>query len=221
MLDHFHSFANLLFISLIALFPVLNPIGSALIINPYLANLNENQRKNAVNKIAIYSFSLCIVCLFAGHYILQLFGITVPVIRIAGGLVICKMGWDTLSKEKQNPDKTITNDDKVESTDINNELFYPLTFPITAGAGTISVLFTLSAHSADSNWENYLINTSAIVLAIIVMTIMIHFFYSKTKVMVDKLGNNGQNIANRIFAFLIFCVGLEIALAGIKTIFHL
>ncbi len=221
-MEHLHNFFHLLFIGLIALFPVVNPIGSALIINPYLAKLSGKDRKNAVNKITIYAFSICIVSLFAGHWVLELFGISIPVIQLAGGILICKMGWESLSADQQeNPDKEIDASNNVASSSINNQLFYPLTFPITTGAGTISVLFTLSAHSADSNWENYLINTSAILLAIIVMCAMVFFFYNNTKKMVDKLGNNGQNIANRIFAFLIFCVGLEIATSGLKTLFHL
>ncbi len=221
-MEHLHNFLHLLFIGLIALFPVVNPIGSALIINPYLARLSENDRKIAVNKITVYAFSICIVSLFAGHWVLELFGISIPVIQLAGGILICKMGWESLSADQQeDPDKEIDDSQNVATSSVKNQLFYPLTFPITTGAGTISVLFTLSAHSADSNWENYLINTSAILLAILIMCAMVYFFYNNTKKMVDRLGNNGQNIANRIFAFLIFCVGLEIATSGVKTLFHL
>ncbi len=221
MLAEFHSFLHLLFIGIIALFPVVNPIGSALIISPYLSKLSEDQKKNAVRKITVYAFCICIVSLFAGHWILELFGISIPVIQVAGGILICKMGWTSLSSDQQqNSDKRIEEEKDAAATDISGQLFYPLTFPITTGAGTISVLFTLSAHSADKNWENYLINTSAILLAILLMCALVFFFYSHTKKIIEKLGVNGQNIANRIFAFLIFCVGLEIAVAGAKAIFH-
>ncbi|MDQ1161599.1 multiple antibiotic resistance protein [Chryseobacterium sp. SORGH_AS 447] len=221
MLVQFHSFLHLLFIGIIALFPVVNPIGSALIINPYLSRLSEGDKRNAVRKITLYAFFICIVSLFAGHWILELFGISIPVIQVAGGILICKMGWTSLSSDQQeNSDKKITEEENTNRSDISDQLFYPLTFPITTGAGTISVLFTLSAHSADKNWENYLINTSAIILAILFMCALVFFFYSHTKKIIEKLGANGQNIANRIFAFLIFCVGLEIAITGAKTIFH-
>ncbi|WP_294213541.1 MarC family protein [uncultured Chryseobacterium sp.] len=217
----FHSFLHLLFIGLIALFPVVNPIGSALIISPYLSRLSESQKKNAVRKITVYAFFICIISLFAGHWILELFGISIPVIQVAGGILICKMGWVSLSSDQpQNSDKEVKDETEIHTADISDQLFYPLTFPITTGAGTISVLFTLSAHSADKNWETYLINTSAIILAIIIMCALVFFFYSHTKTIIQKLGANGQNIANRIFAFLIFCVGLEIAVTGVKAIFH-
>lgn len=73
-----HSFIHLLFIGIIALFPVVNPIGSAFIVNPYFERLSAADRKAAVRKITLYAFCVCTVALFAGHYILELFGISIP-----------------------------------------------------------------------------------------------------------------------------------------------
>lgn len=219
MLEQLHHFVHLLFIGLVALFPVVNPIGSALIINPYLSHLSAGQRTSAVNKITLYAFFICIVSLFIGHWILALFGISIPVIQLAGGILICKMGWESLSaRSTDDPDKQV-NENTETGAAISDKLFYPLTFPITTGAGTISVLFTLSAHSADNNWQNYLVNTSAILLAIILMCVLVYVCYGNTQRLVKRLGANGQTIANRIFAFLIFCVGIDIAVSGIKAIF--
>ena len=104
---------------------------------------------------------------------------------------------------------------------IVNKLFYPITFPATTGAGTISVLFTLSAHGAAFGSQAYFVNTGAILLSVVVICVMIYFFYLNTKNMINYLGSNGENIVNRISAFLIFCVGLQIGVTGIKTLFHL
>ncbi len=221
MTAHFQSFVQLLFFGIIALFPVVNPIGSAFIVNPYLSQLSETEKKAAVKKITMYAFLLCIVSLFAGHWILELFGISIPVIQLAGGIMICKMGWDSLTENK---DEYATHPQEGEGepgpeTRISDKLFYPLTFPVTTGAGTISVLFTLSAHSADAHWSYYLVNTLAIVLAILVMCILIFIFYSNTRRMMHRLGDNGKKVLNRISAFLIFCVGLQIAVTGLKALF--
>ena len=221
MAEHFQSFVQLLFFGIIALFPVVNPIGSAFIVNPYLSQLSETEKKAAVKKITMYAFLLCIVSLFAGHWILELFGISIPVIQLAGGIMICKMGWDSLTENKDEY-AAHPQEGKGEprpETRISDKLFYPLTFPVTTGAGTISVLFTLSAHSADAHWSYYLINTLAIVLAILVMCILIFIFYSNTRRMMQRLGDNGKKVLNRISAFLIFCVGLQIAVTGLKALF--
>jgi multiple antibiotic resistance protein len=217
----YHPFVHFLFIGLIALFPVVNPIGSAFIINPYLENLNTIEKRKAVKKITLYAFSICTVSLFLGHWILELFGISIPVIQLAGGIMICKMGWEFLSSDKKE-EKTIPNTgdkpvvDRYES--IQDQLFFPVTFPITTGAGTISVLFTLSAHSSAKDMTAYLTNTGAILLAIVIMCVLVYIFYLNTKTMINYLGANGQTIVNRITAFLIFCVGLQIAVTGITSL---
>jgi len=217
----YHSFINLVFIGIIALFPVVNPIGSAFIISPYFTNLNSADKKKALLKIVVYAFLICTVSLFAGHWILELFGISIPVIQLAGGIMISKMGWEFLSSDQKpaGPSETESEESAFSGySHIADKLFYPITFPVTTGAGTISVLFTLSAHSAASNKADYYINTLAILVSILAMCGLIYVFYLNTKTIIHFLGSNGENMVNRISAFLIFCVGLQIALTGIKTL---
>lgn len=80
MFNPTHTFVHLLFIGIVALFPVVNPIGSAFMVNPYLSKLPDDERKNAIKKITIYAFTFCVISLFIGHWILELFGISIPVI---------------------------------------------------------------------------------------------------------------------------------------------
>lgn len=215
------SFIDMLFIGIVALFPVVNPIGSAFIVNPYLSELELHEKRKAVKKIALYALILCTIALFAGHWILELFGITIPVVQLAGGVMICKIGWEFLSsdkKEEQKPSEESGDTTRSNYALIQDKLFYPITFPITTGAGSISVLFTLSAHSANVHIQLYLINTGAILLAIIVICSMIYFFYLNTKKIIRVIGKEGEQILNRIMAFLIFCVGLQIGITGIKAL---
>lgn len=215
------SFVDMLFIGVIALFPVVNPIGSAFIVNPFLSNLPTHEKRKAVTKITLYAFILCTISFFAGHWVLELFGITIPIVQLAGGIMICKIGWDLLSpdkKEANNAADEASLNEKSSYADVKDNLFYPITFPITTGAGSLSVLFTLSAHSADKQLNVYLINTAAILLAIILMCVLIYFFFLNTKKIIRVIGPDGEKILNRIIAFLIFCVGLQIAVTGIKSL---
>ena len=66
MYHFYHSFIHFLFIGIIALFPVINPVGSAFIVNPYLSNLGRKERRAAVKKIVLYVLLICTVSLFAG-----------------------------------------------------------------------------------------------------------------------------------------------------------
>ena len=102
-----HSFIHLLFIGTIALFPVVNPIGSAFIVLPYFNNLTEKQKHQAVRKISFYAFMICVVALFTGHWILQIFGLSIPVVQVAGGAVVCALAWNVLADNSKPVDVTI------------------------------------------------------------------------------------------------------------------
>ena len=217
---HFYSYIHFVFIGFIALFPVVNPLGSAFIVSPYFSGLSNKERRNAVKKIVFYVFIMCVFVVLTGRWILELFGISVPVIQLAGGILICKIGWDFLSPPKINDavnPSDETKDLNIE-TNIENKLFYPITFPITAGGGTISVLFTLSAHSSNKDISQYFINTSAILLAVIGMCVLVFVCYVNANKLINYLGSQREKIVNSFMAFLIFCVGLQIAVEGITQL---
>jgi multiple antibiotic resistance protein len=227
MTFHFSTFIHLVFIGFVALFPVVNPIGSAFIINPYFSTLSRKDRISAVKKVTFYAFIICIFTLILGHWVLELFGLSIPIIQLAGGIMICKIGWEFLSSDGPNStDKVITDEPEPENIHlIENKLFFPITFPLTTGAGVIAVLFTLSAHSATSDLYQYLFNIGPLVVSVLGLCVLIFIFYLNTSRLINYIGSNNEKIINRLMAFLIFCVGLQIAAGGvanlIKSIFKL
>jgi multiple antibiotic resistance protein len=217
MYEYLHSFIHLVFIGFIALFPVVNPIGTAFILNPYFSDLSRKDRKKVVKKIVFYCFCVSTLTLIGGHWILELFGLSVPVIQLAGGIMICKIGWEFLStdKPKQNNDLLIKGSEQSHMITLQEKLFYPITFPMTTGAGTIAVLFTLSANSEANTLPHYFLNTGALLLSIIGICILIYIFYVNANGLINYMGSHSEKIINRLSAFLIFCVGLQIAIQGI------
>ncbi|WP_295673604.1 MarC family protein [uncultured Mucilaginibacter sp.] len=223
MPQQINTFIHLVFIGFVALFPVVNPIGSAFIVSPYFADISRKERIRAVKKIAFYCFIICAATVLVGHWILELFGLSIPVIQLAGGIMICRIGWQFLTvddkevKEIEVASKAET--EHAKSTE--NNLFYPITFPITAGAGTIAVLFTLSAQGANADLSVYLLNICALLVSIIGICILIFIFYLNTNRLISFIGLRNEQIINRFMAFLIFCVGLQIAASGIINIIKL
>ena len=135
--------------------------------------------------------------------------------------MICKMGWEFLSAGNNSTEsqvKAAHTAAAVASDRLQDKLFYPITFPVTTGAGTISVLFTLGARSTHEDMREYFLNTGALIIAIIVICALIYIFYVNTKTLIQYMGPKGENVVNRISAFLIFCVGLQIAVNGIKAL---
>ena len=216
MAFNLYSFIHFVFIGFIALFPVVNPLGTAFIVNPYFTKLSNKERKIAVKRIVLYAFAICLITLLTGHWILELFGLSIPIVQLAGGIMICKIGWDFLKPVKQDDElKTEKEAELNQDEGIENKLFYPITFPITTGAGTISVLFTLSAHGSSKNIIQYIIDTGAILLAVIGICVLIFICYVNANKLINYLGSQREKMVNSIMAFLIFCVGLQIAVDGI------
>lgn len=213
---NFHSFIHLVFIGFIALFPVVNPIGSAFIVSPFFSELSHKERVKAVKRIVLYAFTICAFTLFIGRWVLELFGLSVPVIQLAGGIMICKIGWEFLSSDKQLETTSTDKTDLKQVALIENKLFYPITFPITTGAGTIAVLFTLSTQGGDTKeFSQYLLNNGALLISIIGICMLIFIFFVNANRLINYIGSRNEKIVNRLMAFLIFCVGLQIAVGGI------
>jgi len=210
-----HPFLNMVFVGLISLFPAVNPIGTAFVVDPLLTGLSMPQRRSAAKRITFYCFLICIVSLLIGSWILKLFSLSIPIVRMAGGIMIFRMGWMLLtsddnnkeSKEKARPDR--------DPGDIENILFYPLSFPMSTGAGTISVLLTLSAHAEDKNISLHVMNLVAIGVSIVLTCLLIYICYANTPLLIRRLGPRGEQIVNRLSAFLVFCIGLQIFSSGI------
>ncbi len=134
--------------------------------------------------------------------------------------MICKIGWEFLSSDKTE-DQSVTLHEKTEMKHISlldNQLFYPITFPITTGAGTLAVLFTLSAHGNADNLSQYLINTGALLVSVIIICILVFVFFVNANRFIKYVGSHNEKIINRLMAFLIFCVGLQIAVEGITQL---
>lgn len=214
------SFLHLVLIGFVALIPPVNPVGTALIIDPLLGGLDPAERRAAAKRIALYCFVICCASVVAGSWVLKLFGISLPIVQLAGGILICRMGWELLTSDnsvaKESGDTPAGENHKVKTSKL---LFYPISFPMTTGAGTISVLLTLSARGESEVFSEYIGNLGALVVAIVMMCIVIYWCYAFTPLLIKRLGNRGEEIMNRLSAFLVFCVGLQIGVGGLTQIF--
>jgi multiple antibiotic resistance protein len=211
-------FLHLIFFGFISLFPAVNPVGSAFIVDPLLTGLNRQERKNAVKKVTFYCFIICTASALAGSWILKLFGISIPIVQLAGGIMICRMGWQLLTTEDPVKGDQETAHPRRRSGDIDNLLFYPVAFPMTTGAGTISVILTLSAHENEKSLLDHFLNLGALFIAIVLMCVMIYICYANAPRLIHKLGPRGEQIVNRLSAFLVFCIGMQIAYSGIHQL---
>ena len=125
-----------------ALFPIVNPIEAAPFFYGMTAGLSSAERNVMARKVAINGFSLLLGSVVLGPYLLEFFGIRLPVVRIAGGFVVTALGWKLLTQEDWS--------DHVGSADLPKGRrqvgsFYPLTMPLTVGPGSMSVAITIGS----------------------------------------------------------------------------
>lgn len=218
-MEFINSYISIVLASFITLFPVINPIGTSFLLNPFFSGTDKKEQKIIAKKIAIYAFFICTVTVLLGQYILQIFGLSIPVVQIAGGIIICKIGWEFMSETTSESKIELKGSNSFSS--LQNKLFYPITFPTTTGAGTIAVLLTLTAHDRGNTFVHTLINMSAIIVAVIAMCILIYVFYSNTTRFIDRWGDTEKNVVNKLSAFLVFCVGLDISATGVFNLVKL
>ena len=206
-----------------AIFPVVNPPGTALVFLALTQGASPELRRELALKVAKNAFFVLVCSLFAGALILQFYGISIPVLRVAGGLVVAVAGWRLLQEgSTKDLDET---DEPISRTKLVDQTFYPLTLPLTTGPGTIAVVISLglSHHPTTGSAEQavfYLANLAAIVT--IAMAIFLCFAYADR--VRSLLGEAGTDIAVRLSAFILFCIGVQILWSGgselLRSVLH-
>lgn len=203
-----------------ALFPVVNPIGCSVLFLGLTETASHSLRKKVAKKVAIYTFSVLTIVLFAGTYILQVFGISIPVIEVCGGLVIGMMGWDLLGKgDDEAQAKKNSADAESHSHEIGvdylKEAFYPFTFPFTVGPGVIAVMLAVSAHIPKAEMPLGLLEYFGSVLGILIISLLVYFGYSYAQKVVFLLTLEIRQVIMRILSFIMVCIGGEIIWTGV------
>jgi multiple antibiotic resistance protein len=207
---------------LAALFPVINPPGTALVFLSMTKYASAKTRRLLARRVAVNAFFVMTGSLLLGAFILKIYGISVPVLRVAGGLIVAAAGWNLLNAGSQ----TATDEPPIEAvrTDYTSQAFYPLTLPLTTGPGTIAVMISLGlSRSAYSDYGEDLRFVLASLLAAIAIAAMIYVCFAYSDRVERLLGRGGTDIAARLSAFILFCLGIQIIWTGasdlLETVF--
>lgn len=198
-----------------SLFPLVNPIGTSIIVDPYFKNLKGSERFNTVFKVVTYGFILSLGSLIAGSWVLKFMGVSVDVTQAAGGLLISRMGLTMLNSEVKSDDNATDSSSKLD----HNSLFYPIAFPLTVGPGCISVLITLSAHAHANSLEQTWLRLAVLSFSILSIFAITFVCFAFSDRVINRIGPSGSLVLNRLSAFLVFAIGVQMAVLGFKNIF--
>lgn len=199
-----------------ALLPVINPIGSAVLFLGVVPSADHKTMKILARKIALNTIWFLLIVQISGAYILRFFGISLPVVQVAGGLVLATMGWSLLNKP--DPETNTAAPVAASAEKLEEKLFYPLTFPITAGPGCIVVALTLSAHASRRSLFESALAHLGLLFGTILIGIVVYFSYAYADRMAAKLSPAITQGILRVISFILLCIGGEIMWNGIQNL---
>ena len=142
---------------------------------------------------------------------LKIFGLSVPVVQVAGGAVLCALGWKMLDEDAPPPAEAPTVSEDV----VILKAFYPLTLPLTVDPGAIAVAITLGANHAHGV-ERIVVGFIAGILGTALIALCVWLAYRYAQRVALWLGHTRVMVVLRLSAFIVLCIGVEITWNGVK-----
>jgi multiple antibiotic resistance protein len=194
-----------------ALLPIVNPIGSAPMFLAMTRGADGPTRSTLAWRIAINSFLLLFGSLIFGNFVLRLFGLSIPVVQVAGGLVLCRLGWKLLDDDAAGPAPVAKPDTPYDIS----RAFYPLTLPLTVDPGAMAVAVAIGANHSH-NIQNVLVSILGAIVGVAAIVVCVWLAYRYAARVSAWLGHTRMMALLRLSAFIVLCIGVQIGWNGVK-----
>lgn len=190
----------------VGLLPIANPFSTAVVFLVIARRFSPDRRRQQAAKACIYMAGVLGVFLVAGTLIMQFFGISIAAVRVAGGLIVARIGLGMLDPGTA---EEVSDESKAEALRMNDIAFTPLAMPMLSGPGSIAVTLGMAA-GAESVWE-----VLAIAVGIVIVAIISYGVLLGAERVVALLGVTGLDVLTRVMGFLLVCVGLQFVGVGL------
>lgn len=206
-----HDITTMAITVFMGFFAMMNPIANTAVFIGLTANQNQQQRKNTTIKALLTAFIIITAFCLLGKGIFEVFGITLPALRLSGGILVFIVGYNMLhgsaSKLHSHSDTTLDDDDR----DI---AISPLALPILAGPGTIATAMNYSA----SGQILHIIIT-IISFALLCLITFVCFLYGAK--LVEKIGEAGISITTRLMGLILTIIAAQMFIQGVHDAYIL
>lgn len=192
--------------TIVALLPIINPFSTAPMFLAITEGDTDAERREQARKAVIYMVCILVAFLVGGTFIMQFFGLSLPGLRIAGGILVAGVGMRMLYPKD---DAGQTRAEHQESKRKRDVSFTPLAMPSLAGPGAISV--TIGLTSLATSWLDF----AAIIFGILVVAGIVFLTLRLSTRLVGIMGVNGLHAMTKIMGFLILCVGIQFVVNGV------
>ena len=216
-------FLNGFLLAFSALLPLINPLGSALVFMSLVGSAPPKVYLSLARRIAVNNIVFLGTIELVGAAILNFFGISLPIVQVTGGLVIAAMGWKTLNESDASANtrqkrEECDEKDEVLLENLNKKVFYPFTFPVTSGPGTLVTVLTLSAQASRHGLKANLLQHGAVFAAVVVLSVGVFLCYGYAPKITTKISQSTAHGILRVIAFILLCIGVQIAWNGLSAL---
>ena len=190
---------------------VANPLAAMPVFLSLTEQNSDPERLYVAKKSSFYMFLVLIIFLLAGTYIMSFFGISLPGIRIAGGLIILRAAYAML-----NPDVTerkISEEAQEAAKEKEDISFSPMAMPMLSGPGSIAVVIGL-ASQAEGIFDLVIMSGAIVLVALISYGVLRLAPFSA-----KYIGPTGMNAITRMMGFIAMAIGVQFILNGISKFF--
>ena len=205
------------------LLPLINPLGSALVFLGLVGDAPPKLLRSLARRIAINNIIFLGVFEVTGAAILNFFGISLPIVQFSGGIVVAAMGWAVLNERSAGVDTRKKQEEtgtgaEPDTSHLEEGVFYPFTFPITSGPGTLVALLTVTAHIHDKVLTHNLLAHLGVFLSVVVLSVLVYFCYANAPRITKKIPPSTAHGILRVIAFILLCIGIQIAWNGLSAL---
>jgi multiple antibiotic resistance protein len=207
------------FVVFATLTPIINAPGMAPIFLSLTEGVSGTTRHRAARQIAVSGFLLVTGSVLIGSPLLAFFGVSIAAVRVGGGLLVTATAWQLLRSDNSRPLAGPLHEKAAEGSAAAGTIaaFYPLTFPLTVGPGTISMSMTLGAEFAGTHTPVY-VGLAALRIGAALAAMVIYLSYRFADILTRTLGETGTIVFLRLASFILLCIGIQIAWEGLSEL---
>ena len=204
------------------LLPLTNPLSTAALMLGLTKNMSSAEIKRQSALTSIYVFWIMVTAFYGGQAIMNIFGISLPGLRIGGGLIVTFIGFRMLFPTPPNLETTATNASRTEPHNQQSEdiAFVPLAMPTTAGPGTIAMLISIASSTHESPFPPWIVLVAPTLVCLLISLIVWLCLRSAERIM-QVCGKSGIEAVSRMMGFLLACMGVQFVINGILEIVHI
>lgn len=218
MMDLFRAIG----LGLVVLLPLANPLTTVALFLALAGNMNRAQRNRQALMASFYVFVIMMVAYYAGQLVMNTFGISIPGLRIAGGLIVAFFGFRMLfppQKPHEAPEVKSKTEELEDEPDANIA-FVPLAMPSTAGPGTIAMIISSASTIRHSTEFPGWVILIAPVLIFAAVSVILWVSLRSSGAIMRLVGKGGIEAISRLMGFLLVCMGVQFIINGILEIIH-